>query len=137
MEVLEKSGRAALDLQFRKGETLGSCVHHCIFGGFPCLDLRHPIHAVILYHEAEFSVDLTTENFTPNRAEAYPKRMKSDAATSPEFDRFTALVDQVLSVPKAEVQRGLADYKRESDANPHKRGPKRKDSARPESVKTA
>jgi hypothetical protein len=63
--------------------------------------------------------------------------MKSDAATSPEFDRFTALVDQVLSVPKAEVQRSLAEYKRESDANPRKRAPKRKDSARPGSVKTA
>jgi hypothetical protein len=31
--------------------------------------------------------------------------MESKPTKSPEFDRFTALVDQVLSVPKAEIDR--------------------------------
>lgn len=45
---------------------------------------------------------------------------------SEEFDRFTALVDQVISVPKAEIQKRQEVYQRESKANPKRRGPKRK-----------
>ena len=43
-----------------------------------------------------------------------------------EYDRFTHLVDRVLSVPKAEIQRRIEAHKQESDANPNKRGPKKK-----------
>ena len=43
-----------------------------------------------------------------------------------EFDAFTALVDRVLSVPHSEILRREAEYKKRSDANPRKRGPKRK-----------
>ena len=56
----------------------------------------------------------------------YHIRMETKAATSPDFDRFTGLVDRVLSVPKAEIQRRIEQHKRESDMNPHKRGPKKK-----------
>ena len=52
--------------------------------------------------------------------------MKRDAATSPEFDRFDALVRKVIAVPRAEIQRRLAEHKRQSDASPNKRGPKKK-----------
>jgi len=43
-----------------------------------------------------------------------------------EYDAFTALVDKVLSVPKAEILRREAEYKKKADLNPRKRGPKRK-----------
>lgn len=40
--------------------------------------------------------------------------------------RFDALVRKVLSVPHEEILRREVAYKRQSDANPHKRGPKPK-----------
>jgi hypothetical protein len=45
---------------------------------------------------------------------------------SVEYKQFTALVDQVLTVSREEMQRREAEYKKQSDANPRKRGPKRK-----------
>ena len=42
------------------------------------------------------------------------------------FERFDALVRKVISVPHSEIMRREAEYKKQSDANPHKRGPKRK-----------
>ena len=41
-----------------------------------------------------------------------------------EYEAFTALVDKVLSVPKAEILRREAEYRKEADKNPRKRGPK-------------
>ena len=46
--------------------------------------------------------------------------------TSSEYDTFTAMVDKVLSVPKAELLRREAEYRKQADANPRKRGPKPK-----------
>ena len=43
-----------------------------------------------------------------------------------EYDRFTAAVDLLLSVPKTEILRREAEYKKQADTNPHKRGPKPK-----------
>jgi len=45
---------------------------------------------------------------------------------SAEYDRFTFLVDRILSVPREEIQRREAEYKKQSEANPHRRGRKRK-----------
>ncbi|HEY4360674.1 MAG TPA: hypothetical protein VGN17_06880 [Bryobacteraceae bacterium] len=45
---------------------------------------------------------------------------------SVEYERFTALVEQVLSVPKSVVNERLAEYRKQVDANPNRRGPKRK-----------
>jgi hypothetical protein len=45
---------------------------------------------------------------------------------SAEYERFTSLVDRVLSVSHDEMKHREAEYKKRSDANPHKRGPKRK-----------
>ncbi len=39
---------------------------------------------------------------------------------------FDALVRKVLAVPHAEIMRREAEYKRQSAANPHRRGPKPK-----------
>lgn len=50
--------------------------------------------------------------------------MKSD--TSPEFARFSQLVDRVISVPKTEILRREAEYERQAALNPKRRGPKRK-----------
>lgn len=43
-----------------------------------------------------------------------------------EYDAFTATVDKLLSVPKAEILRREAEYRKQADLNPRKRGPKRK-----------
>ena len=53
---------------------------------------------------------------------------KRDASkdTSAEFDAFTATVDKLLSVPKSEILRREAEYRKRADLNPKKRGPKRK-----------
>jgi hypothetical protein len=45
---------------------------------------------------------------------------------SPEFTQFANLVGHVLSVPKTEILHREAEYKKQSEQNPHKRGPKRK-----------
>jgi len=45
---------------------------------------------------------------------------------SEEYDRFTNLVDKLLTVPHEEMQRREAEYRKEVDANPNRRGPKRK-----------
>jgi hypothetical protein len=35
-------------------------------------------------------------------------------------------VERILSVPKTEILRREEEYRKQADANPHKRGPKRK-----------
>jgi hypothetical protein len=45
---------------------------------------------------------------------------------SQEFATFTNAVEHIMSVPKAEILRREAEYKKQADANPHKRGPKPK-----------
>jgi hypothetical protein len=45
---------------------------------------------------------------------------------SGEYNRFTFLVDSVLSVSHDEIKRRETEYKKQSDANPRKRGPKLK-----------
>jgi hypothetical protein len=46
--------------------------------------------------------------------------------TASEFDAFTNLVDRVLSVSHEEILRREAEYKKQANANPRKRGPKPK-----------
>jgi hypothetical protein len=43
-----------------------------------------------------------------------------------EFQAFTSLVDRLLTVPKEEMDRRQAEYKKAADKNPKKRGPKPK-----------
>jgi hypothetical protein len=50
----------------------------------------------------------------------------STAKHPSEFQAFTATVDKLLSVPKAEILRREAEYRKQAGANPRKRGPKRK-----------
>ena len=45
---------------------------------------------------------------------------------SGEFNTFTKAVEHIMSVPKIEILRREAEYKKQADANPHKRGPKPK-----------
>jgi hypothetical protein len=44
---------------------------------------------------------------------------------SAEFRKFNALVGRLLTVSHEEMQRREAEYRKEVDANPHRRGPKR------------
>jgi hypothetical protein len=45
---------------------------------------------------------------------------------SAEYDAFNIAVDHLLNIPKAELLRREAECKKKADANPRKRGPKRK-----------
>jgi hypothetical protein len=45
---------------------------------------------------------------------------------SAEYNAFTNAVERIMSVPKQEILRREAEYKKQADLNPHKRGPKRK-----------
>ena len=45
---------------------------------------------------------------------------------SAEYNAFTLSVERIMSIPKAEILRREAEYKKQADANPHKRGPKPK-----------
>lgn len=48
-----------------------------------------------------------------------------------EYEAFTKLVDHLMAVPHAEIQRREAEYKKLSDANPRKRGPKKRTAVKP------
>jgi hypothetical protein len=52
--------------------------------------------------------------------------MADKPKTSEEYDRFTALVDQVIAVPRSEVLKREEEYRREQEVNPKRRGPKPK-----------
>jgi hypothetical protein len=43
-----------------------------------------------------------------------------------EHEAFTNAVEHLMSIPKAEILRREAEYKKRADLNPRKRGPKRK-----------
>jgi hypothetical protein len=45
------------------------------------------------------------------------------------FQRFDAMVGLILSVPREELARREAEYKAKAALNPHKRGPKPKQSS--------
>ena len=51
------------------------------------------------------------------------------ARTSPEFDKFNALVGKVVSVPKTVLDQRQIEYENQKNSNPKKRGPKRKPAA--------
>jgi len=44
---------------------------------------------------------------------------------SAEYRKFTGLVDRLLTVSHDEMQQREAEYRKQVDANPHRRGPKR------------
>jgi len=53
---------------------------------------------------------------------------------SEEFQKFTALVDNLLTVSREEMQRREAEYQKQVDANPKRRGPKRGSKRKPKAV---
>ena len=57
------------------------------------------------------------------------KTMKSEpeyVEGTEAWDRFSGAMRGVLSVPHAEIQRRIAEHKKESARNPNRRGPKKK-----------
>jgi hypothetical protein len=50
--------------------------------------------------------------------------MSSQKRPQTAFETFTGVVDRLLAVPKAEILRREAEYRKQADKNPHKRGPK-------------
>jgi len=53
---------------------------------------------------------------------------KNAKGSNAEFDRFTNLVDQVLSVPHSVIKQRIEEHRRAVARNPHRRGPKSKKS---------
>jgi hypothetical protein len=53
---------------------------------------------------------------------------------SVEYARFTALVDQVLSVPHSVIKERVEEHRRQAALNPNRRGPKPKRKAMPPSA---
>jgi len=49
-----------------------------------------------------------------------------DPATSEEYNAFKDLLNRIVSVPREELQRREANYKKQSALNPSKPGPKPK-----------
>ncbi len=45
---------------------------------------------------------------------------------SAEYDAFTKLVDRVLIVPRSVIKERVEEHRKRVDANPNRRGPKRK-----------
>jgi hypothetical protein len=45
---------------------------------------------------------------------------------STEHENFTNALEHLMSIPKAEILRREAEYRKRADANPRKRGPKPK-----------
>lgn len=45
---------------------------------------------------------------------------------SREYDAFTKLVDRVIAVPRSVIQERVEEHRKHVDANPNRRGPKRK-----------
>jgi len=46
--------------------------------------------------------------------------------TTPEYEKFKALLGRVLAVPREEILKRETEYRRASKANPVRRGPKQK-----------
>jgi hypothetical protein len=47
------------------------------------------------------------------------------------WKRFSAAMKSVVAVPHTEIQRRIAEHKKEAARNPHRRGPKAKAKGRP------
>lgn len=45
--------------------------------------------------------------------------------TSKEYQQFTKMVDRLLAVSHKELKSREAEYRKQVEANPHRRGPKR------------
>jgi hypothetical protein len=56
---------------------------------------------------------------------------------SAEYRKFTGLVDRLLTVSREEMERREAEYRKQVDANPNRRGPKRGSKKRKASTPSA
>jgi len=45
---------------------------------------------------------------------------------SPQYERFTDLVDRVLAVPHSVIKRRVQEHRKQAAQNPNRRGPKAK-----------
>jgi hypothetical protein len=61
---------------------------------------------------------------------SHPKPSAKNAqGSNVEYERFTNLVDRVLSVPHSVVQERIEEHRRAVAQNPNRRGPKAKKSS--------
>jgi|GEM_PF-2228422 len=52
--------------------------------------------------------------------------VKDEPKTSPEYAAFKSLLNRLMAVPRSVISEREAEYKRQSDLNPNRRGPKPK-----------
>jgi hypothetical protein len=80
--------------------------------------------------EAEAKVDFCgTTRHTHPVVTSHPQPSAKNAKGNVEYERFTSLVDQVLSVPHSVVQQRIEEHRKAVAKNPHRRGPKPKKSS--------
>jgi len=53
---------------------------------------------------------------------------------SAEYQNFTNLVDKLLTISHEEMQRREAEYRKQVEANPNRRGPKRGSKRKPKAA---
>jgi hypothetical protein len=58
-----------------------------------------------------------------------PKPSGRNVKGNVEYERFTNLVDQVLSVPHSVIKKRIEEHREAVAKNPHRRGPKPKKSS--------
>ena len=64
----------------------------------------------------------------PAKAVSIPDDIAARYTDPDQFEKFDAAVRTILSVPRSVILEREAEYKRQSLANPNRRGPKRKQS---------
>jgi hypothetical protein len=73
-------------------------------------------------------MEITAKKTDPMKR--YAVGMKAKAETHVDgreaWTRFEGVMRKVLSVPREEMLRREAEYRKQVDANPHRRGPKRR-----------
>jgi hypothetical protein len=58
-----------------------------------------------------------------------PSHSAKNSTGNVEYDRFTNLVDEVLSVPHSVIKQRIEEHREAVANNPHRRGPKPKKSS--------
>jgi hypothetical protein len=60
---------------------------------------------------------------------SHPKPSAKNAKGNVEYERFTSLVDQVLSVPHSVIKKRIDEHREAAANNPNRRGPRPKKSS--------
>ena len=92
----------------------------------------HALHRIALAHAGAFRISINCNGermkHAPAKAVSIPDDIAARYTDPDQFEKFDAAVRTILSVPRSVILEREAEYKRQSLANPNRRGPKRKQS---------